>query len=270
MPQAMAVDNTEVLVIDASPPQALSDIRQEFPSVKWEFYSSDSVKKITIPEQRNLGIDKSKGKVILFLDANCTVEDNWLQNMQCAFLNQDQDIVTGPIRSVGGKTLHDKGYQAFKDNQPIPECGAANLGIKKDILQKLGMFDSCLSYGEDLDLAWRARRAGYKIIFKDQIIIYHDWGALPEEIRRAFRYGTSRTMVYKKHPYNWRNLFGYDMDVLVYPAYLLLMPVTLLWQYYPLFILIPLIRNIGNNPFKKTSLHLIYAAGAIKGLVKGL
>ena len=49
----------------------LDDIKNIFPSVRWVYYHNKKSKKITIPEQRNLGLKKAKGDIIAFIDANC-------------------------------------------------------------------------------------------------------------------------------------------------------------------------------------------------------
>jgi len=40
-------------------------------------------------------------------------------------------------------------------------------------------------------------------------------------IKRTFRYGEGRTRLYKKHPHRWKNLFGYDITILIYSLYII-------------------------------------------------
>ena len=258
-------DDCEVLVIDASTP-GLRDIKKEFPWVRWTYFKNTTGKRLTIPEQRNLGTRKARGEVIIFLDANCLPAKSWLPTIAKAFTSKKCMAITGPITSVGQNKLHDKGYEVFADGQPVHECGAANLGGGRGVLEALGGFDENLSYGEDVDLSWRTQDAGQHIIFKKGMAIAHDWGEFREEFRRAVRYGMSRTALYKKHPSRVRRLFGPDINVLIYPTFLLLLPVTYWLPFYPLLILVPMARNLRNSPLRTTTLHLLYGWGAIKGI----
>ncbi|MFA5187878.1 MAG: glycosyltransferase family 2 protein [Patescibacteria group bacterium] len=71
------------------------------------------------------------------------------------------------------------GYQKFAGNLELKEIayasGAAVL-IKTNVLKKIGLFDpDFFMYHEDLDLGWRMRLAGYKILVVPQAVIYHKY-----------------------------------------------------------------------------------------------
>jgi GT2 family glycosyltransferase len=261
--------DVETIVVDASKPAELRQYKQRFSDVVWVYYQNTTGKRITIPEQRNLGTATARGDIIIFLDANCVPAPTWLDAMTQSCTVESLDAVTGPITSVGGKTAHDAGYEIFADGAAIPECGAANLAVRKDILQAIDGFDTAMSYGEDVDLAWRIIDAGHTITFKKAASIAHNWGDSSEENRRAFRYGAARIVLYKKHPHRWRNLLSYDINVLIYPLFILGLPVTIWFPFYPLLLLVPLFRNRKKRPIQTTFQHLIYGLGVYKGLIKG-
>ena len=218
-----------------------------------------------------MAIEKATGDVIVFVDAGCRIRPGWAEALVRAFKDPTTDMAAGMVVSDGDtKSTYDHGYESRTDGGELDECGAANLAARKTVLQKLGGFDTSLSYGEDVDLTWRATDAGYKIIFKKDMVIAHNWGTFEQETRRTFRYGQSRITLYKKHPNRWRNLLGIDMIVVIYPLYLLLLPLTIWVWWYPLVIVVPLLRNLGKQPFKTTFLHLIYGAGVIKGIFKSV
>lgn len=262
--------NVETIVIDASHPATLYDIKLDFPWVKWHYFVNNTGKRITIPEQRNMGIKLATGDVIAFLDSDCHPSSSWFTSLQKAFERENLDAVTGPITSIGGPTAHDVGYAAWQDGAVVHECGAANLAIRATVLKHIGGFDNNMTYGEDVDVTWRLRHGGYQLICKKAMSIGFDWGETKLERRRAFRYGTSRAMLYKKHPSTWRNLFGHDINVLIYPVFLLGLPLTIWLPFYPLLIIIPLMRNMRNRPLQTTGLHLLYACGVIKGIFKNV
>lgn len=260
--------SVEVLVIDASKPEELEAIKKQNDWVRWIYFTNTANKRLTIPEQRNLGIDEAKGHNIIFLDANCVPSKSWFKTIELAFNDPDVSVITGPIKSIGDRTAHDAGYEVFQDGQVIRECGAANLAVRKKALRSIQGFDTSLSYGEDVDLIWRLQQQGYRLVFKKSMVISHDWGNSSEELRRAFRYGMSRTALYKKHRYRWGEIFTHDINMLIYPGFILGLPLTLVFPYYPLLLAIPLLKNYRNDPLRKTLFHFIYGAGAIYGIYR--
>ena len=71
------------------------------------------------------------------------------------------------------------GYQKFEGDLSPKEIaypsGAAVL-IKSEVLKKIGLFDNNLYlYHEDLDLGWRMRMSGYKILVAPEAVVYHKY-----------------------------------------------------------------------------------------------
>lgn len=258
-------EKTEILVIDASEGN-LNDIKNIFPSARWIYYHNKKGKKITIPEQRNLGLKKAQGNIITFIDANCIPADNWLIELVKPINNEGESIIAGSVKSIGGKTIWDFGEERRNSKKYLDEAGTGNMAFKKEIIKKVGFFDEKFSCGEDTDFTWRATDLGYKIRYNKDAIIYHDWGNLRRSIKRSLWYGEGRARLYKKHPSRWKNLFGYDMATLIYPLYIIFFPLTFFWPYYPLFILIPIIKNIKRQPLKVVFINLIFGFGVLKDL----
>ncbi len=259
----------EILVIDASNGR-IDDIRDKFPEVRWIYYPTLNIKKTTIPEQRNLGVKESKGNIVVFIDADCVPVKNWLNELYKLYRKDHESIVAGiviPTKSTVWNNLYDLSDKSVYRN----ECPTANLLISKKVFEKIGYFDENLLYGEDVDLTWRAVSAGFKIRLTNKAIVRNEWGSFWDEVDRAYRYGKARAMLYKKHTYRWRNIISQEKVILMYAGYLLLLPVTIIIPFYPLFILIPFIKNIRKQPlrmiFKLLLINLVNAIGLIKGIL---
>ncbi len=67
-----------------------------------------------------------------------------------------------------------KGYLSNDKNHPVEILAGAFMCIKKEVIEKVGMFDeSFFMYGEDIDLSYRITLAGYKnYYFSDSSIIH--------------------------------------------------------------------------------------------------
>ncbi|MCX6743569.1 MAG: NAD-dependent epimerase/dehydratase family protein, partial [Candidatus Parcubacteria bacterium] len=71
------------------------------------------------------------------------------------------------------------GYQKFAGNlepKEIAYASGAAVLFKKEALEKVGLFDpDFFMYHEDLDLGWRLRMAGYKILVVPSAVIFHKY-----------------------------------------------------------------------------------------------
>lgn len=264
VPQAKAAA-TEVIVVDASAPETLQKIRARFPSVRWEYYDQRG-KSITIPEQRNTALSLAKGKYLVFLDSSCAPVDGWLKAI-IEDLDSGEDIVCGPVLDTNEHNLV-RYIPGRTERSHVRECTTVSVGFKREVLDAIKGFDESLAYGEDVDFFWRATSAGFAICSDPRVAVSHDWGDTDEQFRRAFRYGRARAMIHKKHfRTRWRQLLLHEPHVWMYPLYLLCLPVAVIWPWYLLLPLIPLIKN---RSWKLVVHHFVFAAGVIAGVLTPL
>jgi hypothetical protein len=103
-------------------------------------------------------------------------------------------------------------------------CGGAGL-YSRTMLDEIGYFDEdFFVYLEDVDLAWRARLAGWRCLFQPQARVYHAHSATLGQSSPLKRFWLGRNKVWliaKNYPAPdlWRNLFwiiGYDLLAISY------------------------------------------------------
>lgn len=136
---------------------------------------------------RNTGIREASGSVIVFLDDDCLPDSDWLENIAEYFLNQNIDVAGGKvllynpldlpisIRTSNNETQLESVNQLFGT---IPGC---NMAFRRDVLEKIGLFDEDLGAGlplaaEDVDLIYRAFRGGYCLKYTPQFCVFHNHG----------------------------------------------------------------------------------------------
>lgn len=255
--------STEILVIDASLPDTLKDIRDTYPMIKWFQFHPRILNKSSIPEQRNYGIRQANGDIIVFIDANCVPADDWLTKLTAPIIGGEENITAGPFGSVDvskrvvsvGETPHEY----------VTCSGTGNLAFRKSVWEKVGGFDENFLYGSDVDYTWRCVDKGYRIRFVNDAPVTHDWGTFREDIVRYFKYGKARADLLMKHPQRaTKQLFGESSLILVYTVWILGLPLMLVFPWYPLILLILIIKNIRNNPIKTVILNLTYTLGFLK------
>ena len=258
------INNSEIIVVDASN-GSLNTIKMKFPEVDWINFKNISNKKTTIPEQRNLGIKRAKGNIIVFIDADCIPESQWLNNLTRQIVDGKESITAGTVISSPKSYMVSDSLRGTY----VKECPSMNMALKKEVFKEIGFFDENFGRASDTDICFRAIKKGYKIRYIKDAIVYHNWGNFKKNIDRSFYSGIGRAKIYKKHKdelftrkivTNLKNKY-----YLTYMLYIILLPVTIIFPYYPLLIFLPSII-LRRNPVKEL-FNIITALGLIIGLL---
>ncbi len=257
----------EVIVVDASNGR-LNYIKDRYPNIKWIDFISKNNKKISIAEQRNIGIRNAKGDIIVFIDAGCLPNKLWLSGLISLILDKKEKIVVGGTRTNRSIWSHnifakEKGVKKY-----LEDASTNNLAIKKEVFKNIGLFDDSFDYGSDIDFGWRATEKGYRIRYVPRAVVTYPFGNLIDEIIRSFRYGSARVKLYKKHSNRIKKIYREEIISVVYPLFIILLPISFIFHYYPLLLIIPLIKNIKYKPLSTVFYHLIYGVGILYGIFR--
>jgi glycosyltransferase involved in cell wall biosynthesis len=148
---------------------------------------------------RNLGISKSTGDIIGFTDSDCIPDIDWINNAVKAFNeNKDCDRIAGRIRlyykseKLTKAELYEKIY-AFNQDIYVEQDGSgvtANMFTYRHVFDNVGIFKENLLSGGDYEWAVRARDAGFKIKYAEDVIVNHPARFhLNELVKKAKRVG---------------------------------------------------------------------------------
>lgn len=252
----------EVIVVDASSPEVLADVRKANSWVRWDQYPVSN--KRSTPQQRNRGLELARGEIIAFIDANCVPVPQWL-SIIAKTIESGEDIVCGPVNDISEKNLVHYAVTLQKAGY-VQECTTINVGLRRSVIDKIGIFDEQFLFGQDVDFFWRAADAGYKFYFVPEMAIGHDWGDGKEQLGRAYNYGYARARLFKKHwKHHGKQLLVEEPHVWMYPLFILGLPCTILVPFYPLLIFVPLLKNRSSNPLGLVVHHLVFGFGVIVG-----
>lgn len=256
----------EILVVDASSGR-LDHIRDRHAAtVRWlEFQPLPGIR-VTIPHQRNAGVRAAEGDVIVFIDAGCQPATDWLRNLT-APLRKDDDAAAGAAEAWDGSTPYERAPMTQDgDVTYLRECATMNFAFRRAAFDAVGGFDESFAYGSDVDFSWRLNDSGYRIRCVLDAIVRHDYGSPRRQRRRSYAYGKARAVLYRKHRKRLRHILAHDPIALVYPVFLICLPLTLVFPAYPLLLLIPMYRNRAQNGVAVVVGHLFYGAGVLAGL----
>jgi GT2 family glycosyltransferase len=186
-------------------------------------------------------------------------------------LHQGEYITSGlTLAAAGSSGLYDEGARRALQSGYLRECSTINLAFRREVFDVIGGFDEHFAYGSDVDFSWRLTDAGYRIRAVPDAVVRHDWGGWRRQLRRSYVYGKARMRLYRKHRARLKRVFIDDPMVVVYPAFLLGLPLTFLppFYFYPALLLVPAWRNRSNGAARVLVDHLAYGMGILAELVR--
>jgi glycosyltransferase involved in cell wall biosynthesis len=174
LPQARTCD-AEVLLVDSSNDKTQEIVKELFPEVRLVALRKRTPSAVA----RNLGAQAARGRVLVFLDADCIPRDGWLHEVMES--NFNEVVAVGGSVSVSdrgnllGLQLH---FLEFSESLPcaprrfverLPSC---NLACQKEAFERVGGFPVDYEISHDMVLTWRLSRLG-RLLFKPSARVDH-------------------------------------------------------------------------------------------------
>ena len=199
----------EVVVVDNASSDGSSDlVRARFPGVRLD----PSASNLGFCAANNRGIRATRAPYVLVLNPDTRLAPDYLERLLPAFEDPRVGLAAGKLLRFDRRTLDSCGQSLGRSRQPIDRgygrpdrgqferdepvfgcCGAAAL-YRRQMLEDVAdpgdrYFDETFfAFFEDLDLAWRARRRGWRAVYRHRAVGYHARGGTAEgRSRRRFR-----------------------------------------------------------------------------------
>ena len=180
-------DKMEILVIDGMSEDKTREIVKEY-SKKYSFIKLlENPQKFT-PFALNIGIKEARGDYIVRMDAHAGYEIDYISKCVKYLQEYDADNVGGAMKTLAReKTLAAKaialclshpfgvGGSQFRQGIAKPKWVDTVFGgcYKKEVFDKVGLFNEDLIRSQDIEFNLRLKKAGGKILLHPEIISYY-------------------------------------------------------------------------------------------------
>lgn len=166
----------------------------------------------------NLGIRKSRGEYTAILNNDTEVDRDWLKE-SIRIITADEKI-----GAVGSKVLFPDGKMQSAGHVQFPHCYFADIGFmeedsgkyseitevssisnssalyRKKAFKEVGFFDEDFGmYMEDVDMCFRLKQKGWKILFAPESRVYHRLHGVAEDDLRMYYIEKNRLLFLAKH-----------------------------------------------------------------------
>jgi GT2 family glycosyltransferase len=142
----------------------------------------------------NLGAAEAGGDLLVFLNPDTVAADGAVDALAAATSRSCVGVAMARLRLLdrpellnsGGNVVHVTGLAwAGRFEQPadtvaaledVPYASGAALAVRRELFERLGGFTTELfTYQEDLELCWRARLLGLRIVIEPAADVYHEY-----------------------------------------------------------------------------------------------
>ena len=198
-------------------------------------------------DTRNYGMERANGDYLLFFDSDVILPPFYFEKLEEAMKSDYCDCFGGPDAADNSFSNMQKAVNhsmtgfwttgGIRGGKAVMEkfCPRTfNMGLSKEVYDKVGGFEDMM--GEDIDLSLRIRKAGFSIRLIRDVFVYHKRRVdLSRFFKQVNNFGQARIWLHIKHP-------GSLKLVHTLPALMLIFAILLLVAslFAPLLLLLPL------------------------------
>lgn len=214
-----ACKNCEIIVVDdASVDQSVDFIKSKLPQVKVIKHKENK----RFAASCNTGVKAATGNIVILLNNDVVPQKDFLKPLIKHFrdkivfsvgckevqLKDGKKIISGRTEGKFSRGFLMHWRPKDQKSQDALWTFGGSMAVNRKKYLKLGSMDELYSpaYWEDIDLCWRARKKGWKILFEKDALVYHN-----HETTNISVFGEKRMKVYAYRNqilFVWKNIRG--------------------------------------------------------------
>ena len=202
----------EVLVIDGRSTDRSREIARAMQDRVPHLQLLDNEQRIS-PVAFNIGIRNARGEVLTIISAHCYLAPDYVSTCVEYLQKTDADCVGGPIETIGEteragaialamSSPFGVGDALFRYSEQESYVDTLAFGAyRRQVFERVGLFDEELVGSEDDEFNYRLRSQGGKLLLTPAIrSFYYGRSSLRALCRQYFSYGRGKVRVMRRHP----------------------------------------------------------------------
>ncbi len=238
---------------------------------------------------RNMAVEFASGEFIAFTDADCIVDKDWLEELLAGFncypgaascggrqeLPDDASGFQKKVFLLMNKIGFVTDYMRRGEDRIIEVSHNASCCVmyKKDIFLKAGGFLEDFWPGEDVELDYKLKKTGCKLVFNPKAVVYHyRVDSQKNFLKMMYRYGWSQGVLVRRHKKIFRTiqLVPFISVLLLYMAALLLLSGKIGIIILFIFVVFSVMLMLFGFDLSMLSLAVLGIVHWHKGFIKGI
>ena len=155
-------------------------------------------------------VELAKGDVVAFLDSDCVAPPAWLARFREAWARESVVPGAHPLGALGGpyqapavSSEFERAVDDVMEPMEAASFGGVNTGNSaylRSAMLSVGAFDAALHTAEDPDLNARLRRAGYRLVRTDNVVLHERRMSWRKLVRQHYEYGKGGWALIRRYP----------------------------------------------------------------------
>ena len=198
--QTLPRERYEVLVVDNGPGDAMRALTAAYPA---EYLVEATAGAYAA---RNRAIEKARGEILVFTDADCWAPPQWLSVIRSVFDDPGCEAAVGPSWTLNRDTVgrlvqdvDDQRWARLGREGHVNYCDTRNLAARRELFVR-EPFDASFRHGGDLEWGLRITQRGHRVRFVQAMALGHENVSSLSAVRqRGIRRGRGVAAIQRKH-----------------------------------------------------------------------
>lgn len=160
-------DKYEIIVVDNASTDNTFEISKKIADISIQLPTGN------VGAVRNFGAKKSKGDILAFIDADCTVSKEWLHNIKILIQESKNSIFGGTCVLSNKKNWIEEYWLLGNPNKKQRDLVGASIAINRSLFFSLSGFNENITSGEDTELSNRARSKKINVEITPLLTVTH-------------------------------------------------------------------------------------------------